>query len=502
MTFVSSDSLKLQELIRDTAHINLQRENLKAHQAGVRGLSVQPSVFAQEITGHHVEAWFDPANIRFNSVTKSEVGDFVAGDAHGHGVYTQDSASEAVVQSAWAPSFMRVFELAAEHRVHWWDGHTTAWLKRPGEHDTNRKKPDGVAVAFRPVTTVPDPALVLVLTDNKESRPTGFTNDDKGKLFVDCTTILHFYQPNRPYFPCSLFDGHRAQCFRVVRTNEPSAPFRADYTRTFDLSRQEDARLYAGFLSDYEAMAFQLGESHPRATDQIGAGATGMVFAHEEHPDAVIKIAYKASRCQLIRERQIYTRLRELGPQSPYLPGLHVSDDPSSQCLILQNKFQHLTIPRAFDVSRLCTLINCEAAPLRRLHALCCVHCDVRPENLMQKSQDQLALVDLGAARFLDEGASSYEHGTLIFASDAVCSAYFSKAPIQVGICDDLISLVRCATAFLYNIPYNDVKRNEKDIKNLWADYSHSPFVISAMKAAGEVNYDDLCELFQAQWTK
>jgi hypothetical protein len=36
----------------------------------------------------------------------------------------------------------------------------------------------------------------------------------------------------------------------------------------------------------------------------------------------------------------------------------------------------------------------------------------------------------------------------------------------------------------------------------LWADYSHFPFVISAMKAAGEVNYDDLCEVFQAQWKK
>ena len=391
---------------------------------------------------------------------------------------------------------------ATANGIHWWDGHGTFWLKQPQDDDSNRKAPDGVAVADRAVIGRPDPYLVLALSDNKRSRNGNFTNDDKGSLFAYCVTLLQFYQTSRHCMPCSLFDGRYAQCFLVSRSELSKTPYIAKFTRVFDLSSKEDMLFYGGFLSHRDSMWYNLSALHTHVRDCIGYGASGLVFSHIGDPCCIIKIPYVSSVELVEYERSVYKTLTA----SPGLCCIHPEDDDRNGCLLLRHKFERLSISFGFDVTILCSLIDREDAPLRALHAQGWVHCDIRPENMMQiPGLLRLALVDLGAARRFPTAPQPFVHGTLHFASDRVQEAYFSKKPITIEPVDDLISLARCvlllqisASSFRDNI--HELGQDQEKIILFWKVVEKRRFAGQLLYLAKKTDYVGMCALIQQEF--
>jgi hypothetical protein len=480
------ESLKLQQEEAKARQEEAKARQAEAPLARISGDSFTPSELAQSLQGQQVDPWFNP--ISWDS-SDPLLGSFPI-------QVNPAQPKERPVQAAWLPMFSNVFTVAAMAGVHWWDGSACKWLIRPGGETF---APDGVAVADHALIggQHPVPQLVLALHDNKKPVKGKFSNEDKGRLFRYCVIILTHYQSTRAFMPCSLFDGQYAQCFRVHRTNSQPM-FQVDYTRMFDLKKKEDQLLYAGFLSDRLAMSYHLERLHPFAGTCIGTGATSLVFEHTTNADAVIKIPHCIHSELLVRERFVYLQLREMGVQSIGLPQL-CDADSEDRCLVLQPKFQCLQGP--IDVSRLCSLINADAAPLRILHTHGCVHCDVRPPNIMGTSDlVQLALVDLGAARFKSEAASLFDHGTVVFASKRVRTAHFSSQPIVVEPCDDLVSLVQCATVFMFDPSFSLASRTESEIQKYWDRFSNHKFFVEGIAAATAVppKYDELCGVFRS----
>jgi hypothetical protein len=463
-----------------------EREHIKATAAGVRGVSLQPSQLCKQMINRQVEPWFKPLRANLSKFN-----------------YSSD-VLEASVQSNWQDVFKKLHASAASNGVHWWDGHKTFWLKQPHGDDSNRKAPDGVAVADRPVTgRYPDHHLVLAITDNKCSRHGKFTNDDKGKLFEYCVTLLQFYQTLRHCMPCSLFDGRYAQCFLVSRSELRKTPYIANFTRVFDLSMQEDMLLYGGFLSDRDSMWYNISKLHTNVGDCIGYGASGLVFSHIGDPCCVIKIPYTSSLELVEYEREVY---KTLITSSPGLSCIHPEDDDQNHFLLLRNKFERLNISFGFDVSILCSLIDRKDAPLCVLHAQGWVHCDIRPENIMQiPGLLRLALVDLGAARRISAPPSIYDHGTLHFASDRVRGAYFSKNPVTLEPADDLISLARCilllqVSALSFRDTIHELGQDQEKISLFWGAIEKRRFAVQLMRLANQTDYVGMCALIHQEY--
>jgi hypothetical protein len=497
--------LRKTEVELEHARAMVELERIKAHAAGVRGVSITASQLAKTMAGVQIEPWFAAVgNIKFDEVSVSEnaaggAGDqvFTTANRTKQTFFTQDGVKEKPVQAAWSATFSRVCEIAAANGVNWWDGHATFWLKQPSDDGSHQTAPDAVAVENRPVSGTPDPHLVLAFSDNKDSCSGRFTEGDKGTLFKYCVATLQFYQPQRPFMPCSLFDGQYAQCFKVVRTNLIDQPYVGNHTRVLNLSQRHDSLLYAGFLSDHAAMAFNLSNLHNDADICIGSGATGLVFSDKTDTTAVIKIPFSNSNLQI--ERNVYSSL----PSSPGLPHLHSKDIAGTDCLVLQPKFERMGY--SINVSPLCSLIDTEDAPLRVLHKNGWLHCDLRPENIMAiPSSTRLALVDMGAARRIGAPASLYEHGTLTFASPEVQTAHFGQHCIQLSVQDDLISLARCAAMLQFHSTsfcdqVHKLGRNENHIRTFWAQLEGTRFLTSLMEKATACDYDGICTVLLAQ---
>jgi hypothetical protein len=356
--------------------------------------------------------------------------------------------------------------------------------------------PDAVAVADRAPAGHPDPTLVVAFHDNKKSRSGHFTGEDQGKLFVYCVLVLEFYQHERPFMPCSLFDGRFAQCFRVVRSREPTGhPFYADRTRVLDLSLADDAQLYAAFMTDRANSGYSLAKLHPKAVEVLGRGGTSLVFSHADDPNCVIKVPYNTSN--LAHERTI---LDEMGGVAGMIKR-HEDDAPDESCLLLTPRLKPLK--HRLHLARFVTLID-EHGHLRLLHGKGLVHCDVRPPNIMAASTEcRAALVDFGAVRRAGVTAP-YDHGTLSYASDRVLHAYEHNTPIAMAASDDMASFARCVIAVYHNLCEDDRlhTRDVHQIRACWRDITTvSRFAreLTMLCSRSPPDYDAVCRFLGAE---
>jgi hypothetical protein len=501
---VAQEHTKQKELEFKTTELKMRSLDLHA---GDSTISLAPSQVAQAVCRQQVEPWFEPSDTKFNDVKsvgtdinpKYEVPNpptladtpFILSPI-------ANRIPEKCVQAASMPTFHRVFDLAAKQGVYTFDGHVCSWLGQQNCPHANLLKPDSVGVFVRPVAGKPDPSLVAFLGENKDSCGGKFTDTDVGTLLKYPQIVLKYYQPERPYIPCYIWDGRYAQCYKVEKA---VSGFVADFTRVFDLSEKDDARQFAGFFIDAKAMAFNLVGAHTVADIEIGHGATGRVYSHLTDPECVIKIPFQNMFPIITNERRIYNAIN--AHASPGLAHLHHDDDPAKERLMLTPRFDKLDFFENFHVSALATLIDKPDAPLRALHEVA-VAVDIRPENIMKiKDSDRLAFVDLGAARLLNDQASPYNHGNVIFASDRLRAAFGTEKDVSIGIVDDLVALARCAImlhGFRSKVGYHakimDLTRNRANIPKFWENLESEAFSDELLIAANNKNYEEMVKLF------
>jgi hypothetical protein len=476
---------------------------------GVHGASMTPSSLSKTFCLKQVEPWFVESELKYNTVEMTVVDSkdteevekkakdktWTAGAASKATAYVQDDVDEAHVQKAWVPSFANIIKKAAASNVHWFDGHSTFWLKRPAEDDTNATAPDGVAQS-RALAGKPDPALVLGVHDNKTCRHGKFTDDDRGKLYQYCLVLMQFYQPSRPFIGASLFDGHFAQCFKISRDG---VRYAADCTRVLNLAVKEDAQLYAGFMTSPLAMGWELEVLSPFAGRFLSQGGTGMVFGHKDRDDRVVKIAFTSKVSLLAREKRV---LKAIGNISSRLVHL-VEDESTDEALVMSPRFEPLVFTSPFNPMLICTLLADSNSPLRLLHNAGFAHCDLRPDNIMATSDgSELCLVDLGAARHFEHDSGPFEHGTVSFASNRVLTALSDNAQtFSYERQDDLVSLVRCLVAFTTEDLRKKLRALGKQpaaVLGFWQEYEkHCPWSTAMLNAAVNVNHDELCRLIK-----
>jgi hypothetical protein len=516
---LAQTKLRTEEEKRKTEEARNEGRRLDGKAKGVRGASLTPSQLSRRMPSRRVELWFVAKDMKFNLVKVEEVKSdkgkaktkrFTSGDARSLEMFTQArtvkddkkiDVSEDCVQAAWLPSHRKIFEVAAVEGVHWRDLHDRNWLSFPGL-EKNAEAPDGVAEE-RSSTGTPDPRTVRAFVDNKRSRRGEFSDDDRGKLFRYCTIVLEHYQPFRHFMGAALFDGQFAQCFRVIRGDNK---FLVEDGRVLNLSKQGDAQLYAGFLCSRNAQGCNIVHvAGAELGSVLGGGGTGIVYKLKQFDNGVVKVPFDHTVDIVHHERTVYLALAAKQVFSPGLsrlmPGTEDSKEP---WLILQGYFSRLIVEAPFDITKLCSLIDREDAPLRALHTGGFLHCDVRPDNILciLDDVDRLALVDLGASRLCDNNAP-FRHGGISFASDRVLNAFKNKTEdFKFCIADDLISLVRCVFVFDQKADsYKDViwglGRDPDKLVEFWQTAfspNRYPKGEAMMKAASEGNYDDLCK--------
>jgi hypothetical protein len=398
-----------------------------------------------KMVGHEPNAdpWWEPiSDIKFNNAdgaanrkTPLTMGHMQSDN--------ETKTKEEHVEATFFNVFGSVFCKAAEGGSHWLDTHKKFYLRRPTA-TASGLAPD--ATSFdRLQPGEPDPRLIVGIHDNKIPRLGKFTHDDRGKLIRYLGIVMEHYQDDRKEIGGSLFDGQYAQCFRLERRN--NGGWLLHSSTVFDCQNELPAKLFAGFLCSKQANGWRTDGVPAFCGSLLGVGSIGRVFAHNSHP-AVVKVARLSGSSWLMKERSNLREMQENGVDSQGRIRLSDLDTDDAGFLILEPPLELMSWPSRLhaDLSRVAELVE---GPVKALHDKGWVHCDLRPDNIMEEPvSKQLWLVDFGAARRCSD-ILHYEHGTLTFASQKVRKSFYAKTTLQISAADDLESLVYVAYAMM-----------------------------------------------------
>jgi hypothetical protein len=429
------------------------------HAGGLSGSMKTATELSKEVGCEPVsDPWWTPVvSIKFNSLTKEGK----SGAANRKTPLTMETTQadgetetkEAHVEAVFFPTFANVVLNAEKSGLFWLDTHKEYYLKRPTA-GASGLAPDGTGFSRKPTGT-PDPRMIVGIHDNKIPRGGKFTPDDRGKLIKYLAIVMEHYQTERKEIGGSLFDGRYAQCFRLERRGRRG--FILHRSRALDCSKELGAKQFAGFLSSKQAHGWYNGATPKFCGDLLGVGTIGAVFAHNERDTIVVKVPRIQGSKWFKRERDNLKAMDSDGVnrQGRVYISSHDTDDDSY--LVLEPRLQPTSWPAPLhaDLSRIADLVK---GPLKALHDKGWVHCDLRPDNIMEDSQEKLALADFGAARRADD-VLLYEHGTLTFASTKVRSNFHANVPFKTTAADDLESLVYVAYAMM--------AMSEQDVRDL-----------------------------------
>jgi hypothetical protein len=413
--------------------------------------------------------WWQPADIKFNSKA--------AGSSASRKVpVTVEDVNEAAVEDAFFRTFKNAL-LSADvvaRGVHWFDGHSTHWLRRPSS-DASLLAPDGVCFDRPVVGMNPDARHIIGINDNKMSRNGKFSHDDRGKILNYLGIIMEHYQKDRHEIGASLFDGRYAQCFRLERSSH-FRNWRLHCSTVMDCSVQADAQLFAGFLRSKSAFGWTEGDVPSECGLLLGVGSVGRVFMHSSHQGCVVKVARQGDNNYLRVERNNLLAIKDAGVDMRNMVHLskHDSNDPGF--IVLAPVFDSVCPWPSKGRINLDSLADFVIGPIKALHRAGFVHCDLRPENIMRRrgGDNSLVMIDFGAAR-LQTTDVLFEHGTLSFASSRVLTAFIKNDPLRITSADDLESLVYVTYAMLWMTPEEvasellSLKGNLSDLERFWS---------------------------------
>lgn len=424
---------------------------LHMHTAGLSGSMKTATELAKTVGCEPAsDPWWAPlSNIKFNSQKEGARGapgaakrktPLTMGPKQDDG---KSKTTEEHVEAAFFSMFASVFENARDNGLFWLDTHKSFYLKRPTT-EASALAPDGTGFSQKQ-TGSPDPRLIVGIHDNKTPRSGEFTNDDRGKLIRYLGIIMEHYQKERMEIGGSLFDGQYAQCFRLERRSGRGWVLHC--SRVLDCATELGATLFAGFLNSKQAHGWHIQAVPTFCADLLGVGTIGAVFAHNRDSTVVVKVPRVKGSAWFKRERDNLKAMDAEGVDRKSRVYISNQDTNDGSHLILEPRLQPTSWPARLhaDLSRVADLVE---GPVKALHDKGWVHCDLRPDNIMEDLQKRLTLADFGAARRAQD-VLLYEHGTLTFASTNVRSHFHDKVAFQTTAADDLESLVYVAYAMM-----------------------------------------------------
>ena len=296
-------------------------------------------------------------------------------------IYVVDPAThEADVEKVSALRFAPVIEQLRAKGLHYLDTHAIKCLRLPHEAEAAARKPDFVVCGLDGCN---NPEAMALVGDNKAPQD-NWSKEDIGKLLGYLQIILT-WQPLRAAAVGILIGGRHAQAFRLERDARREPPFRGAQTAKWDFSTPEGSRQVAGFFLDEDASGFLL-RAPEGASELLGTGGTGAVYALRDQDDVVVKAAHLGRTIK--KERETLAAIAAAGgPAAMNLLRLAEDDDDTNPtCMMLTPRYHPLQQPargRAFFCHRLAGLIR-PGGQLRELHRRKFVHGDVRPPNIMQ----------------------------------------------------------------------------------------------------------------------
>lgn len=335
-----------------------------------------------------------------------------------------------------------------------------------------------------------------LLEVKKRKNMSGLSNEDKGQV-LDYIRILVQQQPLREFFAVFLSDGFY---FYVMAYDRRTRKY-SEYTTHL----KTGLRLFwvlLNFSSPFTTMVgpksinfiTSQGTSKIRLKEHLGVGSSSTVYIIDwENTPSAIKVL--KSGYDPLCEVQV---LRFLNKEKfPNVPVYVVHDDNS---LIIRPVCKR--IDDGFLASHALQLLHL----LKRIHNLNIYHRDVRPENILLDTDNNIPiLVDWGSSIQYPKHRNDevpYE-GTITFASPDILTNDFDYYKPKAS--DDLHSFIRTIYILrnpsnMPTIPNGDFSLKAQAIREYWSDKLDGRLWKEMVDAASEENYDLLekcCYVFK-----